>query len=397
MARKLPTPPRPRPLLPPPPPPGHSIVNRRDVGEPRAKAGTHASPPARRFAAASSKREVSPPSSPGPPEVVKPTLPKGWEEKRSGGTAYYVNKELRLSQCECPVAPAVGKVGGASKPTPDLTKVEDELDWLSSKEGPWTDYQAKGGNTIWVHSVTGVVAKSKPQEVLDRETRINTLESWLGEGAKTVPLSTEVLPHGRVPALLAEAFLPEKLSGGAREQPLGDPLALAKIQTPEALDEAMEHFRKLMRDILGDARSILTLKFASNVGSPSELHDVIRAMGVSIYEDIRKKDSKAPNGAVPPYALITGDAETQPGVQITYDLGSPQKTSNVQLQNRRLKRIVIKAKRSVVEQKIEDYLTFFGPVVGLTGPQAPSNSNSAAARDAKPLSMRDRLLARSHG
>ena len=128
----------------------------------------------------------------------------------------------------------------------------------------------------------------------------------------------------------------------------------------------------------------------SNAHCGNDLVQVLTAMGVQVFESTRR--GSLPGDASAPYALSIGDA-VQPGFEVTYHLGKPKKDASVILQNQKLGRIVIKANKAVFDEEIETFLTFFGLVCEVQGPQKPLTKASFATP--KVLSIRERLLART--
>ena len=152
------------------------------------------------------------------------------------------------------------------------------------------------------------------------------------------------------------------------------------------------HAENLLSSINPENHLHLTLTFSSNIGSPSELHAMAKAMGITIYTVTApggaKTRPKAPPGAVPPFAVTTGD-KTQPALAVTYQF-SPKKLATIQLVNEKERRVDVIAYKNVVDDRIEDLLTFLGQVVEVRA-AAPPEEDVAVAPSQPPMSIRDAL------
>ena len=341
---------------------------------------------------------VRPPPPPPPPIAVPAwrgnVLAPGWVILVLGGQEgeCYYHKERNEYQWEFPCAeedglsserlpetPAPPKppaafipLGASKEERPDWKLVEQKLANLKENPPKWERCIGASGACIWLHNIEGTMAKEEPSEMVEWGREVDSLERCLDPGAGK--------GHG-------EAKLPWHVPAAGPASSMDAGLELAKIQNVAELDEAMRAWREKQRQLGGDGRTKIKLTFTTKIGSKQDLHATIKALGIEILQ--KKGPGAKVVGASPPYAVVTGD-DTQPGLDVTYDV-SPKQAVSFQLQNKRQFKVVLHGTRHVLnEQRMEDIITFFGPVLAVSS-GAPDMQGEEDVSAARPFSIRARL------
>ena len=223
----------------------------------------------------------------------------------------------------------------------DRVVMEQELARLAERAGVWKEFSSPESGTVWCHEPTGTFSNTIPGDLVLLRGRCDELRGCLAAvvggavalGLKRMmvkspsgarPALPLVVPHGAPPLLLPPAPLPSQFGfanpqhrlanhhppapppavaaahrSGTLPRPgpaaaaaptvLGDQLALAKIQYPQQLDDAMAKWEASNRSVGGGQQAKLTLTFTPNVGSGVELEQVIEAWGIPVCENAESR------------------------------------------------------------------------------------------------------------
>lgn len=134
-----------------------------------------------------------------------------------------------------------------------------------------------------------------------------------------------------------------------------------RLNSVDEFDKAKADFLQSVKELGVDYRASLNMTFHPLLTSVAGLHSLAQKMGVTVLG--QDKHVAVPNDTQLPYAIMGGD-RVQPSLQITFQK-LPEKKMTMQ-GNLKQGLIVLKGRRSILEQHIDAFLALCGPVVKVT-------------------------------
>ena len=241
---------------------------------------------------------------------------------------------------------------------------------------------------MWYHDGSGRAQSSEPEDVRACRARLSELEASMAKFSTSIPpcvlpLASLGITKPPLPQLQQQKIPWASAPAGATSSASGRVMdcSLACMKTTAELDQALQAWKVKRRAAGGDGRTAYNLVFASSIGSARELHDITAAMGIQLMcgPGQEKRGQHLPS---PPYGQVSGDAN-QPSIKVTYKVGRPEMTATFQLLNKRERKLVVHSRQMTIDNQIENWLTFFGPVIEVSSAM-PVESDAAAASSGGP-------------
>ncbi|CAK0904656.1 unnamed protein product, partial [Prorocentrum cordatum] len=249
-------------------------------------------------------------------EPSEPGLRPGADEgsQSSTGALYYHNRVTGQTRWDHPSPPEV-EPPAAQRVVPGGVPPQDSEGWAA-----W-----------WFNPVTGAACNEKPSEISAWTAEVTSLSDALERAAPTAEQAA---------------------------QAKAEVMALRRFQHRSELNAAAGAWHNRARELVGDStdgRVSTAAVFSAKCHSQADLYKLVQAMGVEVTVAPEKgKPALAPA----PLAIPRG-CTNQPGVEITWKV-SPTTKITVQIESKRLGKIVAKGRRGAFETRLEELLLFLG-------------------------------------